>query len=156
MFTPPEAIQMQFTERTKQRYIPHTFKKKQQKKPNTISQVSHKRAKPSFFGHCLWQNIRFCFRSCTLKCRFERGKKAALNKSGFDLKGFTLCHSATFQDRSTSSWALVQTVAASLYLSTERPVLGGHRFDHTDKGQFFEMGSCTCVTEKYAKTEIPN
>lgn len=41
----------------------------------------------------------FCFRSGTLKCRFERGKKkAALNKSGFGLKGFTLCHGTTFQD----------------------------------------------------------
>lgn len=69
------------------------------------SKVSHKRAKPPFFGHCRWWTLCFCFWSCTLKCRFGCGKerKAALNKSGFGLKGFT-----TFQDSSCSHWASVR------------------------------------------------
>lgn len=66
-----------------------------------ISQVSHKRAKPPFLWspsmteYVLLLQIRhFEMQIWTWK----RTEKAALNKSGFGLKGFTLCHGTTFQD----------------------------------------------------------
>lgn len=81
----------------------------------------------------------------------EKKGEAALNKSGFGLKGFTLCRCTTFQDGSSDHWASAETEAAVLGTSCN---VQSRVWSHWQETLLWNRAREQCVAEKYAQRGI--